>query len=1143
MKRSVPKFASFRSKEQASTKDEGSVDAEHAAHLVASSLNSKQSRSIESTDNHGESRHKHHTTRSRGHHHGRPTNERKQSLLIPLRKAEPTAFDETPFLVDIIGDPKNQIYGALHRHAVPKYLRSGAGSVVGSTPNNKIDRSTSNEKTVVFSGNSLGLPNKREKNAFSRLNKIGMRKLRIRSEEDHCHDVDAAADFVPLGLARDNKGMQGRDGNTSDSSEPSNGTVGHFRSIDGKAKALSQPDDEDLLYGSDVSVSNDECAWQYHFDEPMQRKRTELVCKTEEDPTNADAWLDLIAHQDEMLRMRPDYPESKLSNAEMKSNADVKISIYEKAIEMVLDPRAREQLLVGLMNEGSKVWETSKLSYKWRLWLRSYPEYLALWIKYLDYKQTTFSSFNYEESRSIYLECLDVLQRARTREELAQSKSNILFENQVYVLMRMTVFMREAGFTENSVAAWQAILEWQMFRPTRLQSREYAMAGSKAPEALSAFEDFWESEVPRIGETGAEGWASFVSDGLEPSQPLRDTDVSTEDGAQNLDAWAGSERRKALQSRIIARTVDEVDESDPYRVTLFSDVRGFLIDPPASSSGLALVFQALLIFCHLPPLPTELAKNPTKLWQRDPFLRNEVLHRSYDELSAWRAQNAGDAEDYPGADGVFEDLSLTKFYRDDPFSFPTSDYQISLDSLFAAQGTWFSAFDAWRCEYAEDHGPLKAQWIRRTLEAIVQQGSNDDFLAEYYLAFELNISPITVKKAAKSLIKRRPDSLRLYNAYALLEYRLGNISGAEHVVATAINTALSLKEAKRQDVALLWHTRIWELLCHKGKRQALECLSEQYEGIVNVNLPEHHKDALLESNTTGASFQLRIRNVGVSSLPSTKLLTTEQGFATARDHLLALSSQYQAMHYANLLILFAYLTTSSLSATLSTFHQNLALVTPSSPAHELLHQSFSRLLYYHATHTPSFSPSIVRSSIAESIKAYPKNTIFLSLYAWIESRFRIDDRVRSIMKDVVFTTHLGNGRERDPPSVVSHFFAIYTELRRSLTLGSNINTIRATFERAVREDSIGVHSAGLWKLYFLFERERGDKKKVKEVFWRAIRACPWAKELYMLAFDGEGKTDRGVGLSEVELIGVIELMEDKGLRLHARVDDLRKMTA
>ena len=863
-KKSVPKFASFRSEEQASIRDEGLKDSERVTHSTASSLDPPDSRAIKSLGYHVKSRHKHHAPHSREHQLNRPAKERKQSLLIPSPNLGPATLGEAPslFLVDRVGDPKNLTYGALDRYSIPNYYRSGAGNVVGLTPGNKIDRSTSSEKVVVLSGNSHGFPSKRE-NFFPQLNKAGVRKLRIRSDEDYNHGFDLAADFVPLRLARDKNRMHGGDGNTSDSSQSSNGTVGHYRSIDGKAKASNRPDDEDLLHGSDTSLSEYEGARRDRFDESRERKRTELVRKTEADPTNGDVWLDLISHRDDMLDAGIDHPGSKLTNAEIQSNADIKISIYEKAIERVLDPTAREKLLLGLIDEGSKVWDKRKLSSTWRLWLRTYPECLGLWTKYLDYKQTTFS-FNYEETRSAYLECLDVLRRARIRAEAATAASNTLFENQVYVLLRMTTFMGEAGFTENAIAAWQAILEWHMFRPSRFQSREHALGGSKAPEALSAFECFWDSEVPRIGEIGAEGWASFMANGGGPPQPSRDAEHFSKDDTQVFDEWAEWERRKSLHSRVVARAIDELEESDPYRVVLFSDVRGFLIDLPASSSGLGHLFQALLMFCHLPPLPMEHANGCIRLWRRDQFLRNEVLRQSSTEVFAWRVRNSGDAKHGARVDGVDKDLSQKRFHSNDPFSFPILDYQISGDSLFPAQGTWFAAFNDWRHKYAEDHGPVEIAWIRRTLGAIVQCALGEDYLAEYYLALELNISPATVKKTAKGLIKRRPDSLRLYNAYALIEFRLGHASGAENVLSTAINIGKGLPEAKRRDIVILWRTWIWELLNSGQTSQAMRRLLSYLEESTNVNLPAHGEDVPHESSTAGLSLVLRTQSVRLS---------------------------------------------------------------------------------------------------------------------------------------------------------------------------------------------------------------------------------------------------------------------------------------
>lgn len=119
-------------------------------------------------------------------------------------------------------------------------------------------------------------------------------------------------------------------------------------------------------------------------------------------------------------------------------------------------------------------------------------------------------------------------------------------------------------------------------------------------------------------------------------------------------------------------------------------------------------------------------------------------------------------------------------------------------------------------------------------------------------------------------------------------------------------------------------------------------------------------------------------------------------------------------------------------------------------------------------------------------------------------------------------------------SVMPHFFAIYSELHRGVTFGSNISTIRSTFERAVKSDS-GAQCAGLWKLYFLFEHSRSEMERAKGVFWRGLRACPWAKDLYMLAFE---RLKGQKVLSEADTRGIYELLGENELRVHVGLEDI-----
>ena len=132
------------------------------------------------------------------------------------------------------------------------------------------------------------------------------------------------------------------------------------------------------------------------------------------------------------------------------------------------------------------------------------------------------------------------------------------------------------------------------------------------------------------------------------------------------------------------------------------------------------------------------------------------------------------------------------------------------------------------------------------------------------------------------------------------------------------------------------------------------------------------------------------------------------------------------------------------------------------------------------------------------------------------------------MRDVVLT----NKQQSKEENVISHFFAIYTELNRGVALGSNVHAIRGTFERAV-ESKCGAHNAGLWKLYFVFERDKGELQRAKVVFYRAMRACPWVKDIYMLAFE-----DLRDVMDERELMGVYDMLGEKELRIHVSLEDI-----
>ena len=822
VKRTVPKFASFRAK--GAPQNQASV---HEAPPPAHSASASQDISVRVSDTRNETTNPDkHLRRDREEH--REEKEGNQYVTSHLLAEDPGAGGRTDklFVVDRVGDPNNLRFGVLHRYATPSYLRLGAGNLLGLSREQKIDRSASDEKCLILSHRKYELSRKGDRPTMWIPSGNLRRELKIRPQAKQFPDIDATLDFVSLSAARRVKRRRGNDGSSLDSESSSVEDSTHYRSIEGKAKSHYKPADRDLTFNDDASSVDDQNERLSPMGESAQDRRGELSSRTEADPGNYVAWLNLIDNQDEILQVFRTSRSRGLTNAEKQANADVKLSIYQKALEKVTDPVGRENLILSMTDQAAQVWTSEKLSSHLKSLLQDNPGFLRLWTKYLNFTQTNFTTFKYEEVVAVYFECLNFLSRVLQHGMKSVAEKAQIYDIQLYVLLRMTLFLRESGFTELAVAAWQAMLEYVFFKPVRFHSKEHKGGGSLHHTTLSMFEEFWDSEVPRIGENDAEGWATYSHKQGDATQPkIRETHPTGI--VQNLwQSWLLTERRHGLLARNPARTIDDVEESDPYRVILFSDIQPFLLDCPSQMCQ-ATLLDAFLSFCYL---PTRGSAPQPKTWREDGFLRNESLYSSGSILPTWGIQSPKPqlrpSDEVDGQENFWDSSS-----RNNALKFPGSVYQPSSDSLFSTKGSWFSPLDAWETEYSEERGPLEKRWVIRAVKTLVLAGIGGDNLAELLLALELRFCPENVRKTSKTLLKRQPSNLRLYNAYALVEYRLGNPSKAETVVVTSINMGEKFNEnPQRPETLLLWHTWIWELLSAGKPQDALKRLLEYGSG-------------------------------------------------------------------------------------------------------------------------------------------------------------------------------------------------------------------------------------------------------------------------------------------------------------------------
>lgn len=186
------------------------------------------------------------------------------------------------------------------------------------------------------------------------------------------------------------------------------------------------------------------------------------------------------------------------------------------------------------------------------------------------------------------------------------------------------------------------------------------------------------------------------------------------------------------------------------------------------------------------------------------------------------------------------------------------------------------------------------------------------------------------------------------------------------------------------------------------------------------------------------------------------------------------------------------------------------LAGPQSAVHELCLMSKARLLYHHATTAKMFKMKIMRDVLEKALACFPNNSMFLGLYAWNEGRTKIENRVRTLMRDVVL-------KERQE-TVVGWAFAIWAEMRMVGAGGVyNVHAVRALLEQAVGcERYVYAHflfffldtselwinfprvnrtkfNVGLWMIYVEFEMREKDLRRAKEVFFRGVHCCPWSK--------------------------------------------------
>ncbi|KPM36735.1 hypothetical protein AK830_g9818 [Neonectria ditissima] len=1061
----VPKFSSFKSKEPEDPARSGSAAEDDL------DRDSRRKRVRHSDSHHSDSsRHRH---RSKSHRndsrrrHREHTNPSSQSETPAKQEpiAKSTRDDDAAsklYFIDTKGDPLILKYGGLEKSQIPSYYRYGSGRVLGTKGRLVIHREGARDQF------SLRMPGEgssafRDKEGLrSKTWRVSSNPRRIRRQVVEAKDgeeEEEAEDFLPLSTSKKRKHNRDDSESSEDDQQPS------YRSIEGKAKPHQFSD-------SDLESDSESAAGAIDTDQnnPLKWKSIQLSRQVKDHPEDIDTWLELANHQDALLRAGEDI-DHKALEGEVHSYAEIKLSMLESALSNVSDQKDRVRVLVPLMREGIKVWNNKVAAKKWTELLKDEDNNFLLWKTHLDFAMSNITTFRYEDIKTMYL---DRLHRTVRRPESDVWKEK--FSEIIYVFLRATRFIHDSGYKELAVAAWQAVLELNFFRPVEVEGHD---------QALLEFRDFWESEVPRIGETDAQGWTKFVeADGTgEPPEPLLDADDSSIQSRDDYKVWASIERVRAEKARVPARTMDEGTEDDPFRVVMFSDIEPLLFVIPCGELPdlVPQLLDAFLMFMRQPPA----------------FRSSEWTEDAYHDQFLSGPESGIEISTFERPVGI--DSSSEEIQRKLP-SFDQGRLHVasSLDLFFAGSG-WFS-YMCRKTPASKSELDLVVNATRQLVHA-----AGIDGLGEYYLGLCSLKDGASVKKQAKALLKRYPTNLALYGAYALAEFANKNEGIATKVLASATELVSKSPSSNR---LLLWRIWSWMELELGHKKLAIRRLCSSVDEAMRSQLDD----------------------VDVSR---SVILKAQQTFSSSLNHSLFIGNLDDAAIHLDCLVLLTYLTADGCKEPTSSSQGNIsaamAVISSQSVefksrgyglsrAHERSLQFAARILYLNASRGP-FRRAYMLEQLTQFMMFFPRNTIFLSLFEWADTSLRVVDEVRTLLHERVLVA------EQD--IVSSRLFAIQHEIQRG-----NVNTTKAAFEHAVSSDACKF-SVLVWVFFIRFcGSQRELQAKAKDVLFRALRHCPWSKDVMMEAFYTLSRV-----MESAELRGVFDTMTSKGLRVHVDLEE------
>lgn len=516
-----------------------------------------------------------------------------------------------------------------------------------------------------------------------------------------------------------------------------------------------------------------------------------------EQPSNVSLWLEFVVFQDQLLEWGH-LPGETSDNVSHRKRAltERKIAILEKALDK--NPLS-EDLLLAHMSLVQEVWTTDKIIKKWKNMVFVQPNRPLLWLGYIQFCQTNFSSFSTSSLISLYKKCITTLSSILQ----GTLKSHLPLPNTASYLLaifsQFCSFLKEAGLMERAVASYQALMEFNLCAPP-----EFAEDVKSLKEF---FETFWDSSSPRFGEDEALGLSNWMKKNTSKSADVKplgvlshsmarkpssvvveggsgDADAELVAGLCLTDAWFKLEDHRMMHNCLpwqseLTQDQSEEDSSDPDRMVTFDDISHALF--PITNKDLKL--KLVLSFLHFLGAPVQLPFHS--------LLSTTTALQSLHDISSL-PQLGPVEEDWslPSGLGLPVSISPTASLSEFAEYFSSQVLSDSVVPKSPVRTPCVCNFISNACNQSlsllsspQHQTEVAKVWLSFLFQQVLSSSQSSASKAS-----DVRPEIRSVQKLFKSLLRldQHRNDLVLWNCYALFEYSVGNFKDAANLYRSVL---------------------------------------------------------------------------------------------------------------------------------------------------------------------------------------------------------------------------------------------------------------------------------------------------------------------------------------------------------------------